>query len=159
MALQGECALDMILRLCPDSRLQCPGVQCSVSAGSRFQNMQLWGHIRLTFDAAASLYGCDIGDITSFAVQDRAVDGICAVGGLRAQPSREDLRVFVENVASLNGARVAELLQVKMVRNTGSAMHSNILCCCWTCCSIIELKGRRVQCTGDLLFVLLLQSR
>lgn len=43
------------------------------------------------------------------------MDGICAVGGLRAQPSREDLRLFVENVASLNGARVAELLQAKMV--------------------------------------------
>lgn len=88
--------------------------------------------------AAASLYSCDIGDITSTAVQDRTVDGICAVGGLRAQPSREDLRVFVENVASLNGPRVAELLQAKMVRPTVSAMHFNILCCCWTCCSIIE---------------------
>jgi hypothetical protein len=47
--------------------------------------------------------------------QERAVDGICAVGGLRAQPSREDLRLFVENVASLNGARVAALLHAKMV--------------------------------------------
>ena len=43
------------------------------------------------------------------------MDGICAVGGVRAQPGREDLRVFVENVASLDGARVAELLQAKMV--------------------------------------------
>ena len=43
------------------------------------------------------------------------MEGICAVGGLRAQPSREDLRMFVESVASLNGARVAELLQAKMV--------------------------------------------
>ena len=99
----------------------------------------------LTSDAATSLYGCDIGDcdsllltITTIVVQDRAVDGICAVGGLRAQPSREDLRVFVENVASLNGARVAELLQAKMVRNTGSAMHSNILCCYWICRSITD---------------------
>ena len=43
------------------------------------------------------------------------MDGICAVGGVRAQPGREDLRVFVENVASLDGSRVAELLQAKMV--------------------------------------------
>ncbi|CAL5227111.1 g10020 [Coccomyxa viridis] len=46
--------------------------------------------------------------------EERAVEGICALGGLRAQPSREDLRMFVENVASLNGAQVAELLQAKM---------------------------------------------
>ena len=45
------------------------------------------------------------------------MDGICAVGGVRAQPGREDLRVFVENAASLDGSRVAELLQAKMVRN------------------------------------------
>ncbi|BDA40999.1 probable AP-4 complex accessory subunit Tepsin at N-terminal half [Coccomyxa sp. Obi] len=44
----------------------------------------------------------------------RLVDGICAVGGVRAQPSREDLRLFVENIASLNGTRVAELLRAKM---------------------------------------------
>jgi hypothetical protein len=34
---------------------------------------------------------------------------------MRAQPAREDLRLFVERVASLDGARVAELLQAKMV--------------------------------------------
>lgn len=53
------------------------------------------------------------------------MDGICAVGGVRAQPSREDLRMFVENVASLNGATVAQLLQAKMVNSTVSAhgMH------------------------------------
>ncbi|CAL8466715.1 g6251 [Coccomyxa elongata] len=44
----------------------------------------------------------------------RLVDGICAVGGVRAQPSREDLRLFVEKIASLNGTRVAELLRAKM---------------------------------------------
>lgn len=47
--------------------------------------------------------------------QVRLVDGICALGGVRAQPSREDLRLFVENIASLNGTRVAELLHAKMV--------------------------------------------
>ena len=51
-------------------------------------------------------------------LQERAVDGVCAVGGVRAQPAREDLRLFVENVASLDGSRVAELLQAKMVSNT-----------------------------------------
>ncbi len=40
---------------------------------------------------------------------------MCTPGGLRAQPDREDLRLFVENAASLNGTTVAELLQAKMV--------------------------------------------
>ena len=44
------------------------------------------------------------------------VDAMCTPGGLRAQPDREDLRLFVENAASLNGTTVAELLQAKMVR-------------------------------------------
>jgi hypothetical protein len=48
--------------------------------------------------------------------QVRLVEGLCAPGGLRAQPAREDLRLFVERVGSLNGPRVAQLLQAKMVR-------------------------------------------
>ena len=44
------------------------------------------------------------------------VNDMCTPGGLRAQPDREDLRLFVENAASLNGTTVAELLQAKMVR-------------------------------------------
>ena len=47
--------------------------------------------------------------------QARLVDGICTIGGLRAHPAREDLRLFVQNVASLNGTTVAELLHAKMV--------------------------------------------
>lgn len=43
------------------------------------------------------------------------VDDMCTPGGLRAQPDREDLRLFVESSASLNGTAVAELLQAKMV--------------------------------------------
>ena len=43
------------------------------------------------------------------------VDDMCTPGGLRAQPDREDLRLFVESAASLNGTVVAELLQAKMV--------------------------------------------
>lgn len=42
------------------------------------------------------------------------VNDMCTPGGLRAQPDREDLRLFVENAASLNGTTVAELLQAKM---------------------------------------------
>ncbi len=62
-------------------------------------------------------------------LQERAVEGICAVGGLRAQPSREDLRIFVENVASLNGARVAELLQAKMVIRASNALTACTMSC------------------------------
>ncbi|KAA6426541.1 MAG: VHS domain-containing protein [Trebouxia sp. A1-2] len=46
------------------------------------------------------------------------VDDMCTPGGLRAQPDREDLRLFVENAASLNGTTVAELLQAKMERGS-----------------------------------------
>lgn len=42
------------------------------------------------------------------------VDDMCTPGGLRAQPDREDLRLFVENAASLNGTTIAESLQAKM---------------------------------------------
>jgi len=45
----------------------------------------------------------------------RLVDQICTPGGLRAQPSREDLRVFVESAGSLNGDTLAQLLEAKMV--------------------------------------------
>ena len=48
--------------------------------------------------------------------ESHLVDDMCTPGGLRAQPDREDLRLFVENAASLNGTTVAELLQAKMVR-------------------------------------------
>ena len=54
--------------------------------------------------------GSGIGD------EAHLVDDMCTPGGLRAQPDREDLRLFVENAASLNGTTVAELLQAKMVR-------------------------------------------
>lgn len=47
--------------------------------------------------------------------ESHLVDDMCTPGGLRAQPDREDLRLFVENAASLNGTTVAELLQAKMV--------------------------------------------
>ena len=47
--------------------------------------------------------------------ESHMVDDMCTPGGLRAQPDREDLRTFVENAASLNGATIAELLQAKMV--------------------------------------------
>lgn len=65
----------------------------------------------------SSLWGAENSHVSSWCLcQVRLVDGICAVGGVRAQPSREDLRLFVENIASLNGTRVAELLRAKMVQ-------------------------------------------
>jgi hypothetical protein len=46
----------------------------------------------------------------------RLVDQICTPGGLRAQPTREDLRIFVESAGSMNGDALAQLLEAKMVR-------------------------------------------
>ena len=45
----------------------------------------------------------------------RLVNQVCTPGGMRAHPSREDLRIFVESVGSLNGVVVAERLEEKMV--------------------------------------------
>ena len=55
------------------------------------------------------------------------MDGLCAPGGLRAQPAREDLRLFVESIGNLDGARVAQLLQAKMARC--HALSARRLCC------------------------------
>lgn len=46
------------------------------------------------------------------------MDDMCTPQGLRAQPDREALRVFVENAASMNGPQIAQHLQAKMVRHT-----------------------------------------
>jgi len=43
------------------------------------------------------------------------VDALCTPGGLRAAPEREDLRLFVERIAAVNGTTVADLLRQKMV--------------------------------------------
>ena len=43
------------------------------------------------------------------------VDALCTPGGLRAAPEREDLRLFVESIAAVNGTTVADLLRQKMV--------------------------------------------
>ena len=45
----------------------------------------------------------------------RLVNQVCTPGGMRAHPSREDLRIFVESVGSLSGVVVAERLEEKMV--------------------------------------------
>eukprot|EP00884_Botryococcus_braunii_P011304 jgi/Botrbrau1/20174/Bobra.0173s0072.1 len=50
----------------------------------------------------------------SGAEEERLVDNICTPGGLRAQPDREDLRLFVETAAGLSGQRIAKLLQAKI---------------------------------------------
>ena len=44
----------------------------------------------------------------------RLVNQICTPGGLRAQPSREDLRIFVESLGSQSGQQIAELLEDKL---------------------------------------------
>ncbi len=46
------------------------------------------------------------------------VDTLCTPGGLRAAPEREDLRLFVESIAAVNGTTIAELLREKMVRSS-----------------------------------------
>ena len=53
------------------------------------------------------------------AAEQRAVDRICTPAGLRTAPSREDLRAFVDAIASLDGTAVALLLQRKLVRWRG----------------------------------------
>ena len=51
---------------------------------------------------------------------------LCTPGGLRAAPEREDLRLFVESIATVNGTTVATLLREKMVSIepcTGAALE------------------------------------
>lgn len=48
--------------------------------------------------------------------EGRAVEALCAPGGLRAAPDADALRLFVERVSGLDGARVAELLCAQLVR-------------------------------------------
>lgn len=45
----------------------------------------------------------------------RLVNQVCTPGGVRAQPSAEDLRIFVESVGSLRGNEVAQQLEAKLV--------------------------------------------
>jgi len=44
------------------------------------------------------------------------LDGITLPGGLRPQPSAEDLRTFVEATSGMDGLRMAELMMGKLVR-------------------------------------------
>ncbi|KAK9841847.1 hypothetical protein WJX81_007132 [Elliptochloris bilobata] len=46
--------------------------------------------------------------------EGRAVEALCAPGGLRAAPDADALRLFVERVSGLNGGRVAELLRAQL---------------------------------------------
>lgn len=45
----------------------------------------------------------------------RLVDQICTPGGLRAQPTAEDLAVFVDSAGSMSGPVLAERLEDKVV--------------------------------------------
>ena len=47
--------------------------------------------------------------------EERLVENICSRGGLRAQPDREALRLFVESLTNLSGSKVAHQLQHKIV--------------------------------------------
>ncbi|KAK9866534.1 hypothetical protein WJX84_009352 [Apatococcus fuscideae] len=48
--------------------------------------------------------------------EERLVENICSRGGLRAQPDREALRLFVESLTNLSGSKVAHQLQHKIER-------------------------------------------
>lgn len=52
----------------------------------------------------------------SGADEEQLVETICTPGGLRAQPDREHLRLFVEGASGASGQRIAQLLQAKIVR-------------------------------------------
>lgn len=54
--------------------------------------------------------------------EEQLVEGICTPGGLRAQPDREHLRLFVESAAGVSGQRIAQLLQAKIVRRAHLAL-------------------------------------
>ena len=49
------------------------------------------------------------------------VEGFCTQGGLRAQPSRDDCRVFVESLGSLDAEALTQELGAKMVRGNWHA--------------------------------------
>jgi hypothetical protein len=59
------------------------------------------------------------------AEEEHLVDNICTPGGLRAQPDREDLRLFVETAAGLSGQRIAKLLQEKIVSFHSACCDAN----------------------------------
>jgi hypothetical protein len=44
------------------------------------------------------------------------VEALCAPGGLRAAPTADALRLFVERASGLDGGRVAGLLREQLVR-------------------------------------------
>ena len=44
------------------------------------------------------------------------VEGFCTPGGLRAQPSRDDCRMFVESLGALDAEALTAELEAKMVR-------------------------------------------
>ena len=80
--------------------------------------------------------------------EERLVESICSRGGLRAQPDREALRLFVESLANLSGAKVAQQLQHKIV----SPLHPpflpllKLLPCCWLSCGQCAISSKRWRC-------------
>ena len=47
--------------------------------------------------------------------EQQLVEDMCTPAGVRAQPTSESLKAFVENAASCNGTVIAQALQEKMV--------------------------------------------
>ena len=66
--------------------------------------------------------------------------GFCTPGGLRAQPSRDDCRVFVESLGSLDAEALTQELEAKMVR--GPALGA-MLCASEACHAALGSKARR----------------
>ena len=59
------------------------------------------------------------------------MDALCTPGGLRAAPEREDLRLFVESIAAVNGTTIAECLTEKMVHvfhHLLTIVHASLSC-------------------------------
>ena len=84
----------------------------------------------------------------------RVVEAFCTPGGLRAQPSRDDCRVFVESLGHLNGDAIVQELEAKMVR---LHLHWHAAACWlaadWQACSCqcsdkAQLSGKQSTLAG-----------
>jgi hypothetical protein len=62
------------------------------------------------------------------------VNALCVGGGLRVTPATEQLTAFVQGISRLDGLKVAELLQRKLVR-VGACCSMCIHTCTDACMS------------------------
>ena len=56
--------------------------------------------------------------VSSSGEEARLVNQVCTPGGVRAQPSPEELRIFIESVGSLSGQEIADQLENKLVSHS-----------------------------------------